>query len=52
MTDFLSFLVTCFTDFFGKLDSMIVVPGVSLLAIIIAVFLIGLVLNNFLMRAK
>lgn len=50
MTQFLDFLMTLLPNFFSWLNSLIIAPGVSLMGFLAALFIIMLLINNFLLR--
>lgn len=50
MLQFLDFLMTLFPNLVSWLNSLIIVPGVSLMGFLAALFIIMLLINNFLLR--
>lgn len=52
MADFFAWLVNLFSTFWTFLGTLIVLDGISLLALFVAFFIIEIVLVNTLMRAK
>lgn len=49
---YFAFLVELFQAFWGWLSSVTIVSGVSLFGFIAVLFILGIFLNNFLLRAK
>lgn len=52
MSQMVVYFIDLMPSFFYTLDNLFFVPGVSLLGVLLALFIIFLFLNNFLFRAR
>lgn len=50
MQQMLDFLISLFPNLVSWLNTRIIVPGVSLMGLFAALFIIALLINNFLLR--
>lgn len=51
MDEFLSWCVGLFVDFLSLLNALYLVEGVSVLALLVAVFVLAAIINAFLLRS-